>query len=154
MNFNQRILKRVARAGVAAAGLALLAACASGPGASTAMPPDAKLASGRVAGKQYLTTVATGAASSSAPTVGVGAGGIGGSGWSGIGAGAGLSFDLTSLFDKSPEPTAKVYRYSIQMREGVKRDIDSTLDLPDGACVTTIDSAQPGYPRLAPSNEC
>ncbi|MDR5739614.1 MULTISPECIES: hypothetical protein [unclassified Caballeronia] len=154
MNFNERIFNRAARACAAVAALALLAACASGPGASTAIPPDAKLASGRVAGKQYLTTVATGAAASSGPSVGVGAGGIGGGGWSGVGAGAGLSFDLTSLFDRSPEPTAKVYRYSIQTRDGARREIDSTLDLPDGACVTTIDSGQPGYPRLMSSNEC
>jgi hypothetical protein len=156
MNSNQRIFKRAARAGVAAAALTLLAACASAPGASAAIPSDAAFANGRVVGKQYLTTVVAGAPASSGPTVGVGAGGIGGGGggWSGVGAGAGLSFDLTSLFEKSPEQTARVYRYSVQMRDGAMRDIDSTLDLPDGACVTTIDSTQPGYPRLVASNEC
>jgi len=151
---HERMFKRAARASVAAIALALLAACAAGPGASNPVPADARLASGRIAGKQYLTTVTTGAPGSSGPTVGVGGGGIGGGGWSGVGAGAGLSFDLTSLFDKSPEQTAKVYRYSVQMRDGANRDIDSTLDIEPGACVTTIDSTQPGFPRLMASNEC
>ncbi|WP_250473846.1 hypothetical protein [Caballeronia sp. GAFFF1] len=154
MKSYQRIVKCPALAGVAVVACALLAACASGPGASGALPADARLANGRIADKQYLTTVATGAASSSGPAVSVGGGGVGGSGWSGIGAGAGLSFDLTSLFDKAPEQTAKVYRYGVQTRDGAKREIDSTLDVQPGACVTTIDSAQPGYPRLMPSNEC
>ncbi|MDR5857320.1 hypothetical protein P9239_00675 [Caballeronia sp. LZ062] len=154
MNSYQRMFKRPALAGAAAIACALLAACATGPGASGALPADARLANGRIADKQYLTTVTTGAASSSGPSVGVGGGGVGGGGWSGIGAGAGLSFDLTSLFDKTPEQTAKVYRYGVQMRDGGKRQIDSTLDVQPGACVTTIDSAQPGYPRMMPSSEC
>jgi hypothetical protein len=140
--------------GLAVTAFALLAACASAPNASAPIPADGKLATGRIGGKQYLTTVATGAAPSSGPTLGVGGGGFGGSGWSGGGAGAGLSFDLTSLFEKKPEQTAKVYRYSVQMNDGSKRDIDSTLDLQDGVCVQTIDSAQPGYPRLTPANAC
>ncbi|WP_159834565.1 hypothetical protein [Burkholderia sp. 8Y] len=148
------MFKRPALASVVAMTCALLAACATGPGASGALPADARLANGRIADKQYLTTVTTGAASSSGPSVGVGGGGFGGSGWSGVGAGAGLSFDLTSLFERSPEQTAKVYRYGVQTRDGAKRAIDSTLDVQPGACVTTIDSAQPGYPRLMPSNEC
>jgi hypothetical protein len=146
--------KRLASAGAATALLALLAACASTPDVSTALPSDGRLASGRIADKRYLTTVTTSADSSSSPTVGVGGGGFGGNGISGIGGGAGLSFDLTSLFQKSPEQTAKVYRYTVQMKDGSKRDVDSTLDLQDGACVTTIDSSQPGYPRLMASNEC
>lgn len=156
MKSEQRFIQRAARAGVAAVAFAMLAACASAPGApgASAPPSDAKLATGRVVGKQYLTTVSTGAAPSSGPTLGVGGGGIGGNGWNGAGAGAGLSFDLTSLFQKSPEQTAKVYRYSVQMKDGSKRDIDSTLDLTDGACVTTIDSSQPGYPRLAAADAC
>ncbi|KND62006.1 hypothetical protein BVER_02225 [Candidatus Burkholderia verschuerenii] len=154
MNSDKNLLKRAARAIVAASAFSLLAACASAPGASTAVPGDAKLANGRINGKQYLTTVTTSANGSSGPTLGVGGGGFGGSGWSGGGAGAGLSFDLTSLFQKNPEQSTKVYRYTVKLNDGSKRDVDSTLDLLDGACVTTIDSAQPGYPRLTPSNEC
>jgi hypothetical protein len=154
---NTLTIQRAARAGFATVAFAMLAACAGTagtPGAVNPPPADGRLAQARVTGKDYLTTVSTGAASSSGPTVGVGGGGIGGNGWSGAGLGAGLSFDLTSLFQKSPEQTAKVYRYHVQMQDGAKRDIDSTLDLPEGACVTTIDSAQPGYPRLMSSNEC
>jgi hypothetical protein len=157
MKLNRHTVERAMRAGIASAAFAVLAACASTsgvPGASNPLPADGKLAQARVVGKQYLTTVATSAAASSGPTVGVGGGGISGNGLSGAGLGAGLSFDLTSLFQKSPEQTAKVYRYSVQMHDGAKREIDSTLDLQDGACVTTIDSAQPGYPRLMTSNEC
>ncbi|SAK51601.1 hypothetical protein AWB75_01606 [Caballeronia catudaia] len=154
MKSDQRVFRRAVRAGVAVIAFAALAACASGPGASAPVPADSTLAAGRIVGKQYLTTVATSTASSSGPTLGVGGGGIGGNGWSGAGAGAGLSFDLTSLFQKSPEQTAKVYRYSVQMKDGSKRDIDSMLDLNDGACVTTIDSSQPGYPRLASADAC
>src|SRR5690242_18701243 len=154
MKLEQRLIQRAARAGVAVFAFAMLGACASGPGASAPLPADSTLATGRIVGKQYLTTVSTGAAPSSGPTVGVGGGGIGGNGWSGGGAGVGLGFDLTSLFQKSPEQTAKVYRYSVQMKDGSKRDIDSTLDLSDGVCVTTIDSGQPGYPRLASADAC
>lgn len=154
MKSDHTIIRRAASAGFAVIAFAMLAACASGPSASAPLPADSTLAVGRIIGKQYLTTVATGAASSSGPTLGVGGGGLGGNGWSGAGAGAGLSFDLTSLFQKSPEPTAKVYRYSVQMKDGSKRDVDSTLDLSDGACVTTIDSNQPGYPRLASADAC
>jgi hypothetical protein len=140
--------------GLAVTAFALLAACASAPNASVPIPADGKLATGRISSKQYLTTVATGAASSSGPTLGVGGGGAGGNGWSGVGAGAGLSFDLTSLFEKKAEQTAKVYRYSVQMNDGSKRDVDSTLDLQDGTCVQTIDSNQPGYPRLMSADAC
>ncbi|SAK72445.1 hypothetical protein AWB79_04099 [Caballeronia hypogeia] len=157
MKLDQSLVQRMARAGVAAVAFAMLTACASAPGASGAaapLPADSTVATGRIVGKQYLTTVSTGAAPAAGPTVGVGAGGIGGNGWSGGGAGAGLSFDLTNLFQKSPEQTAKVYRYSVQMQDGSKRDVDSTLDLTDGACVTTIDSSAPGYPRLAPAGSC
>jgi hypothetical protein len=154
MNSDKTMLKRAVCAVVAAGAFSLLAACASAPGVSTALPGDAKLANGHIGGKQYLTTVATGANGSSGPTLGVGGGGFGGNGWSGGGAGAGLSFDLTSLFQKNPEQTAKVYRYTVKLNDGSTRDVDSTLDLQDGACVTTIESAQPGYPRLMSSNEC
>ncbi|KXU87289.1 hypothetical protein CR51_35220 [Caballeronia megalochromosomata] len=154
MKSDQKGIQRAARTSFAAIAFAMLAACATGPGASAPLPADSTLATGRIVGKQYLTTVSTGAAGSSGPTLGVGGGGIGGNGWNGVGGGAGLSFDLTSLFQKSPEQTAKIYRYSVQMKDGSKRDIDSTLDLNDGACVTTIDSSQPGYPRLASGDAC
>jgi hypothetical protein len=154
MKSDQKTIQRVARTGVAAIALAMLAACATGPGAPAPLPADGTLASGRIVGKQYLTTVSTSTAASSGPTLGVGGGGIGGNGWNGGGAGVGLGFDLTSLFQKSPEQMAKVYRYSVQMNDGSKRDIDSPLDLSDGACVTTIDSSQPGYPRLTGSDAC
>ncbi|WP_321793499.1 hypothetical protein [Caballeronia sp. J97] len=154
MKSDQQAVQRAARAGFAAIAFAMLAACASGPGASAPLPADSTLGTGRIVGKQYLTTVSAGTASPSGPTVGVGGGGIGGNGWNGAGGGAGLSFDLTSLFQKSPEQTTKVYRYSVQMKDGSKRDIDSTLDLNDGACVTTIDSSQPGYPRLTGADAC
>jgi len=154
MKLNRKGLRRAARACFAAVAFATLAACATGPGASAPLPADSKLAIGRIVGKQYLTTVSTGAAPSSGPSVGVGAGGIGGNGWNGVGGGAGLSFDLTSLFEKAPEQTAKVNRYSVQMNDGSKRDVDSTLELNEGACVTTIDSSQPGYPRLTSADAC
>ncbi|MCG7401976.1 MULTISPECIES: hypothetical protein [Caballeronia] len=154
MNSDRKTIQRVARAGFAAIACAVLAACASGPGASAPLPADGTLATGRIVGKQYLTTVSTNTASSSGPTVGVGGGGIGGNGWNGVGGGAGLSFDLTNLFQKAPEQTAKIYRYSVQMKDGSKRDIDSPLDLNEGACVTTIDSSQPGYPRLTGADAC
>ncbi|SAK93100.1 hypothetical protein AWB77_05262 [Caballeronia fortuita] len=154
MKVDQKGIQRAARAGFAATAFAMLAACASGPGASAPLPVDSTLATGRVVGKQYLTTVLTSAAASSGPTLGVGGGGIGGNGWNGAGGGAGLSFDLTSLFQKSPEQTTKVYRYSVQMKDGSKREVDSALDLNDGACVTTIDSSQPGYPRLTAADAC
>lgn len=154
MKLNRKGIRRAARACFAAVAFATLAACATGPGASAPLPADSKLAIGRIVGKQYLTTVSTGAAASSGPSVGVGAGGIGGNGWNGVGGGAGLSFDLTSLFEKPPEQTAKVYRYSVQMKDGSKREVDSTLELNEGACVTTIDSSQPGYPRLTGADAC
>jgi hypothetical protein len=40
------------------------------------------------------------------------------------------------------------------MNDGSKRDVDSTLELNEGACVTTIDSSQPGYPRLTSADAC
>jgi hypothetical protein len=154
MKLDRKGIQRVARTCFAAVAFATLAACATGPGASAPLPADSTLATGRIVGKQYLTTVSTDAGASSGPTLGVGAGGIGGNGWNGVGGGAGLSFDLTSLFQKTPEQTAKVYRYSVQMKDGSKRDVDSTLDLGNGACVTTIDSSQPGYPRLTSADAC
>ncbi|SAK73184.1 hypothetical protein AWB76_04635 [Caballeronia temeraria] len=154
MKVDRKGIQRAARAGLAVIVFAMLAACATGPGAPAPLPADSTLATGRIVGKQYLTTVSTSTPSSSGPTVGVGGGGIGGNGWSGVGGGAGLSFDLTSLFQKSPEQTTKVYRYSVQMKDGSKRDIDSPLDLSEGACVTTIDSSQPGYPRMTGADAC
>ncbi|WP_244817152.1 hypothetical protein [Caballeronia sp. Lep1P3] len=150
----KRILLHAARASATLAAVTFVAACAAGGGTSASIPADARIASGRIASKQYLTTVTTDAASSSAPGVGVGVGGIGGSGWSGVGAGAGLSLDLTSLFEKRPEQTVKVYRYGVQTRDAGQRAIDSALNVEPGACVTIIDSSGPGYPRLMASNDC
>ncbi|WP_255784607.1 hypothetical protein [Caballeronia sp. TF1N1] len=42
----------------------------------------------------------------------------------------------------------------MKMHDGVKRDIDSALEPQDGQCVTTIHSAQRGYARPMPANEC
>ncbi len=42
----------------------------------------------------------------------------------------------------------------MKTHDGAKHDIDSALEPQDGQCVTTIDSAQPGYPRSMPANEC
>ncbi|RKT25639.1 hypothetical protein B0G69_1359 [Paraburkholderia sp. RAU2J] len=136
--------------------LALLAiaqsGCSTTDGMSAVMPDDARVSTGRVGGKQYLTTVVP--QSSETPSASIGAGGISGGGVSGVGLGAGLSFDLSRLFERQVNSPVRVYRYGVQLPDGSKRDVDSPLDLQPGNCVNVIDSSRPGYPRLARAGEC
>ncbi|KAA0997724.1 hypothetical protein FVF58_47725 [Paraburkholderia panacisoli] len=106
-----------------------------------------QLNAGKIAARQDLTTLPPPASAS--PTAAVGVGAIGGSGISsGVGLGAGLSFDITRLFQKHPDEPVRVYRYSVQLKDGSMREVDSVLELQPGNCVNVIDSRQAGYPKL------
>lgn len=129
-----------------------LTACATNS-ASEVLPSDATVSTGKIASRDYLTTVTASAATSNAPSLGVGGGGGSGIGGGGF-LGAGLSLDISTLFAKRSDQSVKVYRYQIELQDGGTRQIDSILDLPTGTCVNAIDSKQPGYPRLKSSGAC
>jgi hypothetical protein len=127
-----------------------LEACSTASTAGAANPDETRVEVGHITSKDHLTTVSNEATSSGGTSVGVGGGGIGGSGF----LGAGLSFDLSRLFEKHADTPVDVYRYGVQLANGSTLQVDSTIDLPIGACVKTMSANRPGYPRLSTSNDC
>jgi len=140
MEMNPAMWTRWGRAGLLGLLSTILVACGTVDStASAPMPDDAQSNAGKIAARQDLTTVPPPAAASPAAAAGVGA--FGGSGiGSGVGLGAGLSFDITRLFQKHPDEPVRVYRYSVQLKDGSMREVNSILELQAGNCVNVIDS--------------
>ncbi|MDH6147990.1 MULTISPECIES: hypothetical protein [Paraburkholderia] len=151
MDQKKSTMHRWARAALFMIVLAAQSGCSTTGGMAGPMPDDAHVSTGQITGQQYLTTVMHQA--SGAPSASVGAGGFGG-GIDGVGLGAGLSFDISRLFEKPADSPVKIYRYGVKLPDGSTRDVDSPLDLRPGDCVNVIDSRQPGYPGLATASDC
>lgn len=147
-------LQQLAAGGLIAVTLVLHACSTAGNSAAVPLPADARVGKGVVSTAQYLTSIRQEEARRG-PGVGVGAGGVGGNEiGSGGFLGAGLSFDISSLFSSRKENIAEVYRYGIRMGDGTMRQVDSTLGVKPGACVAVVDSAQPGFPLLQAADGC
>jgi hypothetical protein len=128
--------------------LAAMSVISAGCSTRPALPPDARISAGRIASRQYLTTVNTERPSSSG--AGIGFGGVGAGGLFGVG----MGFDITRLFEKPDDSPTPVYRYAVQLQDGSLRSVDSVLDLPIGGCVAVLDSGQPGFPELRAARDC